>query len=206
MICKRPEVQLIKRLHIPSRRISNFRTKSDMTDILSEKERSILMSKVRSADTKPEWILRCGLHRLGFRYRLKNKHLPGCPDLVFPKYRAALFVHGCYWHRHPGCKDASTPKTNVEFWKKKFTDNEERDQRNERQLVERGYRVLVVWECELINHTKETLDRAAHWLCQEDLSKNALSYDRSNMDRQKLLEVAEKKIRYRIDAYDKSRD
>jgi DNA mismatch endonuclease (patch repair protein) len=68
------------------------------------------MSKVRSRDTKPEWILRCGLHKLGFRYRLKNNHLPGSPDLVFPKYHAAVSVHGCYWHRHSGCKDASTPR------------------------------------------------------------------------------------------------
>lgn len=177
-----------------------------MTDILSKKDRSLLMSKVRSADTKPEWIIRCALHRLGFRYRLNNRHLPGRPDLVFPKYRAVVFVHGCYWHRHPECKDASMPKTNVDFWKKKFADNEERDQRNQRQLVERGWRVLVVWECELLNHTVETLDRVAHWLCRESVSGKLLNYDGSNMDRRKLLVAAEKKVRYRIEAYDEKGD
>ena len=91
-----------------------------MADSLSQEQRSILMSKVRSSDTKPEWILRCALHRFGLRYNLKNKHLPGNPDLVFPKYRTVVFVHGCFWHRHAGCKDASMPKSNRSFWTKKL--------------------------------------------------------------------------------------
>ncbi|MFQ5702283.1 MAG: very short patch repair endonuclease, partial [Acidobacteriota bacterium] len=80
-----------------------------MADTLTKRERSKVMSKVRSADTKPEWILRCGIHRLGFRYRLRDARLPGRPDLVFPKYGSVVFVHGCYWHRPPGCKDATAP-------------------------------------------------------------------------------------------------
>ncbi|MBW6486714.1 MAG: DNA mismatch endonuclease Vsr [Syntrophobacterales bacterium] len=171
-----------------------------MTDIVSKKQRSKLMSKVRSRDTKPEWILRCGLHRLGFRYRIKNSLLPGCPDLVFPKFHVVLFVHGCYWHRHPGCKDASMPKSNVDFWEKKFTENVERDRRIIRQLEILGWRILVVWECELTRKALETVYRVAYWL-----SQGKVCYD-SGMKQHELLSVAEKKIRYRISSYDNDRN
>lgn len=167
-----------------------------MTDILTKKQRSKLMSKVRSRDTKPEWILRCGLHRFGFRYRLKNSHLPGSPDLVFPKFHAVVFVHGCYWHRHPGCKDASTPKSNVDFWEKKFTENVERDRRIILQLENLGWRILVVWECELTKKAVETILRVAYWLSQGNVC-----YD-GDVTQHELLSVAEKKIRYRISSYD----
>jgi len=166
-----------------------------MTDILTRKQRSKLMSKVRSRDTKPEWILRCGLHRLGFRYRLRNSHLPGSPDIVFPKFHAAVFVHGCYWHRHPGCKDASTPKSNSDFWEKKFDENVARDRRTMGQLENLGWRILVVWECELTRKAVETIHRVACWLSQGDVC-----YDGS-MKQHELLSVAEKKIRYRISSY-----
>lgn len=159
------------------------------------------MSKVRGVDTKPEWILRCGLHRLGFRYRLNNKYLPGRPDLVFPKHRAAIFVHGCYWHRHPGCKDASTPKSNVEFWTAKFAENIERDNRNQIKLESLGWRTLVVWECELTKHTIETIRRVAQWLKQgEDKEKDYLC-DNVDLNRSRLLAVAEEKVRFRISSY-----
>lgn len=153
------------------------------------------MSKVRSRDTKPEWILRCGLHRLGFRYRLNNSRLPGSPDLVLSKYHAAVFVHGCYWHRHPECKDASTPKSNSDFWKRKFDENVERDRRILREIENLGWRVLVVWECELTKKAVETIRRVAYWLsggnrCYDDCIKQ-----------DELLSVAEKKIRYRISTY-----
>ena len=118
-----------------------------MADILSKKQRSVAMSKVRCADTKPEWILRCGLHRLGFRYRLRNRHLPGRPDLAFPKYRAVVFVHGCYWHRHENCKLASMPKQNNEFWIKKFNATLRRDGIVYFKLKQLGWRVSVIWEC-----------------------------------------------------------
>jgi DNA mismatch endonuclease (patch repair protein) len=167
-----------------------------MTDILTKKQRSKVMSKVRSRDTKPEWILRCGLHRLGFRYRLKNSFLPGSPDLVFPKFHAAVFVHGCYWHRHPGCKDASTPKSNVDFWERKFTENVERDRRIIRELENLGWRISVVWECELTRKAVETIHRVAYWLSQGNVC-----YDGS-MKQHELLSVAERKIRYRISSYD----
>ena len=177
-----------------------------MTDILSKKQRSVAMSKVRGANTKPEWILRCGLHRLGIRYRLRNKHLPGRPDLAFPKYRAVVFVHGCYWHRHCGCKDASTPKSNVAFWTRKFAENMERDRRTERQLTGRGWRVKVVWECELVNHTVETIQGVALWLHHETAVADQFSYDELVVDRGELLSVAEKKVRYRMASYDEKPD
>jgi DNA (cytosine-5)-methyltransferase 1 len=177
-----------------------------MTDTLSKKQRSAAMSKVRGANTKPEWILRCGLHRLGFRYRLGNRHLPGRPDLAFPMYRAVVFVHGCYWHRHRGCKDASTPKSNVAFWTRKFAENVERDRRTERQLTRRSWRVLVVWECELLNHTVETVQRVALWLRHETAAADQSRYDEPVVDRRELLSVAEKKVRYRIASYDEKPD
>jgi len=172
-----------------------------MIATLSTKQRSKAMSKVRSADTKPEWILRCGLHRLGFRYRLRSVHLPGRPDLVFPKYRAVVFVHGCYWHRHPGCKDASTPKSNVAFWTGKFAENVKRDQRAERAIAERGWRVMVVWECELIERTVETVQKVALWLSRGVAAARRPGYDAAIINREKLLAVAEKKVRYRIASY-----
>jgi DNA mismatch endonuclease, patch repair protein len=167
-----------------------------MTDIVSKKLRSKLMSKVRGRDTKPEWILRCGLHRLGFRYRIHNNRLPGCPDLVFPKFQAAVFVHGCYWHRHSECKDASTPKSNVDFWEKKFAENVERDHRSIRQLESLGWRVLVAWECELTRKTVETICRVAFWLSKSN------AYNFVGVKQHELLSVAEQKMRYRISSYE----
>lgn len=118
-------------------------------DRLTPEERSELMSKIRSKDTKPELIVRKHLHALGFRYRLHPKKLPGHPDICLPKYNTVVFVHGCFWHRHEGCKIATTPKSNVEFWETKFRRNVERDLRVREQLQQLGWRVLVVWECEL---------------------------------------------------------
>lgn len=177
-----------------------------MPDTLSKKQRSAVMSRVRSADTKPEWILRCGLHRLGFRYRLGNRHLPGRPDLAFPKYRSVVLVHGCYWHRHPGCKDASMPKSNVAFWTRKFTENVERDRRMERELAARGWRVMVVWECELLHHTVETIGRVAQWLRHANNPSTQSVRYASAMNRDEILAVAERKVRYRIAAYDEKRE
>ncbi|MEM7391201.1 MAG: DNA mismatch endonuclease Vsr [Verrucomicrobiota bacterium] len=120
-----------------------------MVDHLTVKERSWNMSRIRGKDTKPEIVVRSILHRLGFRFRLHRKDLPGNPDIVLPKYQTAVFVHGCFWHRHPGCKYASTPKSRIEFWQKKFAENVERDQRNQKDLKALKWNVVVVWECEL---------------------------------------------------------
>lgn len=112
------------------------------------------MSRIGGKDTKPELLLRRALHALGLRYRLHGKDLPGKPDLVFPKHRAVVFVHGCFWHRHQGCKVATSPKSNIEFWQAKFSRNVQRDAANVAALERRGWRVFVAWECELTGKGK----------------------------------------------------
>jgi len=106
------------------------------------------MGRVRQAHTKPEVTVRRALHAKGYRFRLHRRDLPGSPDIVLPRHRMVIFVHGCFWHRHPGCRGASTPKTNSEYWVKKFIANVARDERTAEELVEAGWRVVVVWECE----------------------------------------------------------
>lgn len=109
------------------------------------------LSRVGSKNTKPELRVRSALHRLGFRFRLHRSDLPGTPDIVLPKHRTAVFVHGCYWHRHQGCRRASTPTKNAALWQAKFDRNTRRDAENERLLSELGWRVMTVWECETKN-------------------------------------------------------
>lgn len=111
-------------------------------------ERSRMMSRVRGKDTRPEMVVRRWLHAAGFRYRLHRKDLPGRPDLVLTRLRLALFVHGCFWHRHAGCPRASTPKTRVEFWKAKLAANVARDVQAAAELRQLGWKVAVIWECE----------------------------------------------------------
>lgn len=117
-------------------------------DRLTPERRSWLMSRVRSKDTLAELRVRRAAHALGFRFRLHRSDLPGKPDLVFPKYRVALFVHGCFWHRHPGCRKASTPKSRIEFWQSKFDRNVERDVQTMAALKRLGWQPVVIWECE----------------------------------------------------------
>lgn len=137
-----------------------------MTDVLSAKKRSELMSRIRAKDTKPEMAVRCYLHGLGFRYRLHKKGIPGKPDLWLPKYNAAIFVNGCYWHRHPGCRLAYTPKQNRPSWEEKFESNVVRDKENQAALQAAGIRVLVVWECRLrsVKNREQTLPKISKWL------------------------------------------
>ncbi len=118
-------------------------------DVLSEERRSWNMSRIRDRDTKPERQVRSMLHRMGYRFRLNRSDLPGKPDIVLPRYRTVVLVHGCFWHRHKRCKYAYTPKSRQQFWKSKFSKNVERDQKVIRALKELGWRVLLVWECEL---------------------------------------------------------
>jgi DNA mismatch endonuclease (patch repair protein) len=133
-------------------------------DILTPEERSLMMGKIKGRNTKPEMIVRSLCHSMGLRFRLHRKDLPGSPDLVFPKYRLCLFVHGCFWHRHPGCKYAYTPKSRPEFWLPKLARNVERDAEKTVSLRGMGWRVEVVWECETRDTTllhrklKEILD------------------------------------------------
>ena len=106
------------------------------------------MSRIRGRDTQPELAVRSVLHRAGYRFRLHRKDLPGCPDIVLPKHRTVVLVHGCFWHRHPGCRFAYTPKSRIGFWQKKFDANVERDRRNVRALRALDWRVITVWECQ----------------------------------------------------------
>ena len=123
-----------------------------MTDIFDPEKRSEIMSRIRGRDTTPELIVRRIAHGLGFRFRLHRKDLPGRPDIVFPRHQAVIVVHGCFWHRHPGCKRASSPKTRVRYWQNKFEDNVVRDRRNETALRDLGWKVMVIWECETRDH------------------------------------------------------
>ena len=120
-----------------------------MTDRLTKERRSWNMSRIRGRDTTPELRVRSLLHSLGYRFRLHVASLPGKPDIVLPKWKRIVLVHGCFWHRHSGCKFAYTPKSRLSFWTNKFTENVKRDLRTERQLRELGWRVVTVWECQI---------------------------------------------------------
>lgn len=120
------------------------------------------MSRIRGKDTRPEVRVRSVLHRMGYRFRLHRKDLPGKPDIVLPRYETVVFVHGCFWHRHPGCRFAYTPKSRIEFWNAKFQRNVERHAEVEEQLSELGWRIVVIWECETANEDglRELLERS----------------------------------------------
>ena len=129
-----------------------------MADVVDRATRSRMMSGIRGRDTKPEKQVRSFLHRAGLRFRL-HASLPGKPDLVFPKHGAVVFVHGCFWHRHAGCRYATTPSSNVDFWQAKFDANVARDKRVTRHLRKAGWRVLVVWECRLSSSALDSVAR-----------------------------------------------
>jgi DNA mismatch endonuclease, patch repair protein len=121
-----------------------------MADIMTTERRSALMSLIKSKNTKPEICVRKYFHAKGLRYRLHDKSLPGSPDLVLKKYNSVVFVQGCFWHHHyPGCRSGHIPKTNKEYWIKKINRNQERDQENIEALKRLGWKVFVIWECEL---------------------------------------------------------
>lgn len=135
-------------------------------DNVNKETRSKIMAAVGQRDTGPEMKLRRELHRLGYRYLVNDNRLPGSPDLVFPKYKSVIFVHGCFWHRH-GCKLTTTPKTRKKFWNKKFNENIERDRRNILELRKGGWRVKIVWECQLKKNDHEIqkyILRIENWL------------------------------------------
>jgi DNA mismatch endonuclease, patch repair protein len=134
-------------------------------DSLTNSQRSERMSRVRSRDTKPEIVVRKLLHRLGYRYRLHGKGIPGSPDIIFRRKRKAIFVHGCFWHRHddPSCKLARMPKSRLEFWGPKLESNRLRDQRITSELDALGWQSLVVWECEL-RHTEQLENKLVDFL------------------------------------------
>lgn len=139
-----------------------------MPDIVSPETRSRMMAGIRGKDTKPELLLRRALHRDGFRYRLHAKNLPGRPDLVFPRYKAAVFIHGCFWHGHEGCKYFKVPSTRPEFWEAKILGNRERDERRRDELEQAGWRTAVVWECATRHELLEAVAVLESWLLAGD--------------------------------------
>lgn len=125
-----------------------------MADVFSKKKRSWVMSRVKGRDTKPELLVRSIVHRMGYRFRVNRRDLPGSPDIVLPRHHKAIFVHGCFWHGHKRCRRASRPKANELFWNKKLDENIERDRSKLRALRGAGWRVLIIWECETRNPEK----------------------------------------------------
>ncbi|HPT73067.1 MAG TPA: DNA mismatch endonuclease Vsr [Candidatus Cloacimonadota bacterium] len=120
-----------------------------MVDRISEEQRSWNMSRIKSKNTKPEMVVRSLLHKMGFRFRLHVKDLPGKPDIVLPKYKTVIFVNGCFWHQHEGCKRATIPKSNQEYWLTKLDMNVQKDQQIQVALIEMKWKIMIVWECEL---------------------------------------------------------
>jgi DNA mismatch endonuclease (patch repair protein) len=147
-------------------------------DNVSKEIRSRMMAANRRRDTKPEMIVRRSLHADGFRYRLDVRGLPGRPDIVLRRYGAAIFVHGCFWHRHRGCAQASVPKSNREFWGEKFKKNIERDQRAVRDLSALEWRVGIIWECALSKERSAgTMKKVTSWLRSEAQDNKILAFD-----------------------------
>lgn len=138
-----------------------------MADIMTKEERSVRMSRIHSTSTKPEIELRRALWRLGFRYKVNDNKLPGKPDIVLPKYRTVVFVHGCFWHGHKGCSMSHIPETNTDFWIDKIVRNQERDQKVWRQLEAKEWGVIIVWECQLKKAMiQKTVETVATEICQ----------------------------------------
>lgn len=128
-------------------------------DPFTPQKRSETMSRVKSRNTKPELRVRSALHRLGYRFRLHRKDLPGKPDVILPKYGTAVFVHGCFWHQHPGCRKATMPVNNRDYWEAKLRRNVERDDKARRALEDLGWRVVTLWECEIPRKDDELRER-----------------------------------------------
>ena len=142
-----------------------------MTDVVDARTRSRMMSGIRGKDTRPEMLVRRELHRRGFRFRLHDPRLPGRPDLVLPKHSAVIFVHGCYWHRHEGCRFATTPATRREFWLAKFEANVQRDRRDQAALRASGWRIFVVWECALRRDGTAAVERLSRMLLDASITE-----------------------------------
>ena len=164
-----------------------------MSDVLTPSQRHRNMAAIHSASTKPELYLRRALWHHGFRYRVNDKRLPGRPDIVLPKYRSVVFVHGCFWHGHKGCPTSHIPETNTEFWTAKIARNQERDQEVWRKLEAKGWSVIIVWECQLKKaDLEETIDRVtgeivrngeAYRAAQEERKKAREKYRRERRER-----------------------
>lgn len=146
--------------------VLNCQRKVASVDFVDQATRSRMMATVRSANTRPEMIVRKFLHAHGYRFRLHQKTLPGKPDIVMPKFRTCIFVHGCFWHHHSGCRYATMPKTRFEFWNEKLLHNVARDTENVKALELLGWRVLIIWECQL-KKGPDTLNQLLQQLCHK---------------------------------------
>lgn len=158
-----------------------------MSNSAAKMSRSEMMSRIGSKDTKPELVVRRGLHAKGYRYRLHNRELTGKPDIVLSKFRAVIFVHGCFWHAHENCKFFTLPKSNAAFWQKKLRGNRERDQLSQRRLNESGWRVMIVWECATRKlPTDRVIDAISKWLISDrsffELSGNSATTSQSQLE------------------------
>jgi len=140
-----------------------------MTDFMTREQRSRAMSHVRSSETQLEKLVRSELHKKGFRFRKNVKELPGSPDIVLPKHKAVVFVHGCFWHGHQDCPAAKLPEVNHAFWEEKITATAERDRRQQEELLQLGWRVGTVWGCSLKPQTRrqKTLERLSRWIVSD---------------------------------------
>ena len=130
-----------------------------MSDKLTKEHRSWNMSRIKGKDTGIEVAVRKRLFSLGYRYRKNDKSLPGKPDIVFPKYKTVIFIHGCFWHKHTGCKIARIPKSNTDFWVKKLNHNVENDIKHNQQLIDMGWKVITIWECEIETNLDNVIQR-----------------------------------------------
>ena len=162
-----------------------------MADKLNTQQRHHCMSRIRGKDTKPELLVRKGLHARGFRFRLQDRNLPGRPDIVLPKYGVAIMVNGCFWHGHGGCRYAIKPKSNIEFWETKIARNKHRDEVTAAHLEALGWTVIVVWECEL--RGKETAEARIQTLAEEIRSSGELKKQKE--DRRRLSRATAKRER-----------
>ncbi len=145
-----------------------------MTDVLTKEQRHNIMSHIHGKDTSIEIKLRRALFARGFRFRKNVKKMIGSPDIVLPKYKTVIFIHGCFWHRHKGCRYATTPKTRIDFWKEKFNRNIKRDRRQTKELIKEGWNVLVVWECELkynLDDIVNEIDKIVHYMIPSSSKK-----------------------------------
>lgn len=164
-----------------------------MADHLTKNMRSWNMSRIRSRHTKPEMIVRSLLHRSGYRFKINDDKLPGCPDIVLPKYKTAVFVHGCFWHRHENCPKATTPSTNRDYWENKFRNNVSRDNEVKKELGKLKWRIIIIWECQVTNDPLSILNEMVCTL-EKDVPKDYPI----ELDRKKILKLAEKRSNYLI--------
>ncbi len=147
-------------------------------DVHDRRTRSYNMSRIKGKDTKPEEIVRKYLFSQGFRYRKNDPRLPGKPDIVLPKYHTVIFVNGCFWHHHEGCKYFKWPTNNAEFWKEKINKNVERDNENQKRLMGFGWYIIIIWECELKQHHESVLQGLVDEIKKNTDIKNVLTHPR----------------------------